>query len=364
MRTLFLKQSIDPFGPWRPVDYRYEDPASILEKFYYKPTLWEMTCLLQADWKIIPSRGTGVFNRYVAQFPRLAKLLARHQTEVVSPDSIDFAAYDIVISTEACLTESLTARFPHTLFLYFMNEHDNQEYNEQRNAPDAAYDYFLDHMCGVTAERVGDFPLSIPMPYLRAPAVVRKIFPRDRDRAARPQIWIDARYIARAALGSARALWTERCDQYAHELRAKHEVEIFYRSNIYRDYYDVQDPSSRDAPGYYADMRHADYFIGLTATGAGQALCDAASLGLACVGTPLLVYHRMTCVPQALCADLGPAISLVKQWHHDERLRASIVASQDAAIDLNMRQRPLRCLELARAKKRKPSARRSATISP
>ena len=57
MRTLFLKQHVDPFGPWHPVEYRREDPASILGKFYYKPTLWEMTCCLQADWQIVPGHG-------------------------------------------------------------------------------------------------------------------------------------------------------------------------------------------------------------------------------------------------------------------------------------------------------------------
>lgn len=127
---------------------------------------------------------------------------------------------------------------------------------------------------------------------------------------------------------------------------------VFYRANIYRDYYDVQDPSIRDAWGYYMAMRQADYFIGLAAVGAGQALCDAASLGLACVGTPALVYHRMICAPPSLCTDLDRAIALVKQVHRDPSFRASIVASQDVALDLKMREAPLRRLELAGDQKR------------
>ena len=348
MRTLFVKQSGDPFGPWRSVEYRRESPEAILEKFYYKPTMWEMTCCLRADWKIIPSHGSGVFNRYVAGLERLARLLAAHQTDVVAPESIEFSAYDVVISTEACLTEELTARFPRTLFLYFMNEHDNREYGEQKTTAAAGYDHFLDHMCGTPR---GDDPPSLPMPYLRAPDVVRKIFPRRGKATGRPRIWVDARSIARAALDDERALWTGACDRYAGALGAEHEVDVLYRPTIYRDYYDVQDPASRDAWHYYSNMREADYFIGIAATGAGQALCDAASLGLACVGTPALVYHRMTCVPGALCADLSSAIALVKRWHQDRTLRASIVACQDAALDLQMRQEPVWRLELARGRK-------------
>jgi hypothetical protein len=348
MRTLIVKQTGDPFGPWSPVVYGREAPGSILSKFCYKPTMWEMTCRLRADWSIVPSHGSGVFNRYVAQFDGLARLLAAHQTGVVAADSIDFSRYDVVISTEACLPEAVTARFPRTLFAYFMNEHDNGEYNEQKHAPATAYDRFLDHMCGVTG---GDAGLSIPFPYLRAREVVRCLFPRRPVAGGPPRIWIDARSLAQGALGDATALWTPTCDEFARALAAEHGVDVRYRANIYRRYYDVPDPSTRDAWQYYAAMGQADYFIGLAAAGAGQALCDAASLGLACVGTPALVYHRLICVPEALCADLGSAIGRVKDWHRSRSRHASVTTSQDEALDLHMAQAPLRRLGFARALK-------------
>jgi hypothetical protein len=360
MRTLFVKQSGDPFGPWSPVEYRREDPESILRKFYYKPTMWEMTCCLQADWKIVPSHGDGVFNRYVARFERLARLLAGHQTGVVAVSAIDFSAYDVVISIEACLTEDLTSRYPDTLFLYFMNEHDNDEYAEQLKTPAAGYDYFCDHMCG--GPGAGE-ARSLSMPYLRAPDVVRHIFPRYGFPVGPPRVWIDARSIARAALHDSAALWTPSCDRYVAALAAEHGVEILYRANIYRDYYDVQDPSNHDAWCYYADMRRADYFIGVAATGAGQALCDGASLGLACVGTPALAYHRMTCAPAALCDDLASSVALVKRWHDDRSVRASVLEHQDAALALEMRQGPVERLEQARRRKLAPHGRSSAARS-
>jgi len=51
-------------------------------------------------------------------------------------------------------------------------------------------------------------------------------------------------------------------------------------------------------------MAACSYYVNLIACGAGQGLCDAASLGLICFGSPKLPYHKTICHPVCLCNDL------------------------------------------------------------
>ncbi|MBI4263335.1 MAG: hypothetical protein HY657_03080 [Acidobacteria bacterium] len=339
-RTLFVKQSFDPFGPWSPVDWAAETPASILRKFLYKVTLWEMTCVLQADWRIVRPTAPSPFSEYVARLEHLAGLLATWQTQTVDLTTIDFGEYELVISLEPCIPPTVIDRFPSTAFAYFLNEHRNQTYGEHLASRAAGYRTFLDHMCGDVPARSS----ALPMPYLRAPDIARGRAPV-RTAAARPRVWVEARTLLDAALGDPRAVWTERCDELAATLADRHGVEIRYRPTIYRGFYNVPDPASNDAQEYLDALAAADSFISLSAAGAGQTLCDAASLGLPCVGTKALVYHRMICAPAATTTSLELALATVGRWHDRPGRRAAVVEHQDARLAKVMRKDPLRALK-------------------
>ena len=67
------------------------------------------------------------------------------------------------------------------------------------------------------------------------------------------------------------------------------------------DAWSVGWPKNEEHAKYLSAIASADYYIGIETSGRlgsvphGQALADAASLGLVCIGSPWHVVHRMIC---------------------------------------------------------------------
>jgi hypothetical protein len=302
-RILFVKQEIDVFGPWRSITWENETPISVLNTFLYKPTFWEMTGFLRADWRIVPRNDDNhYYQNYIKPYPRVCGLLERHQTDICRLEEIPFENYDLVIANEPCIPLSTISRFPQTRFFYFLNEHSTI-YVQQKLSPRPGYAAFLDHMCGEIGE---PGTRALDMPYLRAPDMVRKCFPRVRH-IERPRIWLDARTVIRET-GSP-GVWPPACDQFVKSLQSV-DWDISCRSELYQRHYNIPEPGHDDAAAYYGALSGADFFIGIAAAGAGQSLCDAASLGLVYIGTPRLIYHRLICHPKCLCENLEGALNL------------------------------------------------------
>jgi hypothetical protein len=222
-----------------------------------------------------------------------------------------------------------------------MNEHSNLDYRNQLESSAAGYASFLDHMCSTISQ--GETPTSavINFPYLRSPCDVRALFPSPSLRARPPRIWLEARTIILAATGEREGLWTPECDEYLLSLNQRFDVEIRSRSRLYKQYYNVQDPSMPDAISYLRDMRRADFFIGSNAVGAGQSLADAASLGLLCFGTSKLVYHRMICPDFNLDMPLEETIETTRRlWENPQEL-FSAIAKQDDRLTRKMIKSPV-----------------------
>jgi hypothetical protein len=352
-RVLFAKQHFDVFGPWKPIQFDRASPIDILRTFAFKPTYWEMTCALRADWAIVKSEQTGQFRDYVESFARLRDMIPAQERFSVVEDVLDFDAYDIVISLEPFLQSPRKRRWKNTAFFYFMNEHSNENYNAHRAKPAEGYAGFLDHMCGTTGDRRAAHPNSIEMPYLRSPEVARSCFPK-RRRHSTTKIWIEARTIILAATGQPYGTWTDACDAYCRQLQNEIDCPLVYRGHLYADFYNVPPPERADAVEYYKQMRNADIFIGLNAAGAGQTLCDAASLGLACFGTPNLIYHSMICEPDLLCNSLQEALQKASKLARRPGQMKSILTKQDERLRQHMNIEPTKRLT-ARARSRRRS---------
>jgi hypothetical protein len=339
-RVLMVKEHVDVFGPYRPVCFEGVTPRALLDLFPFKPTYWEMTTLLRSDWAIVHAETESGQRSYAESLAHLAPVIELQRGMAVRLRDLDLSKYDIVISFEACLSP-LYQSFRAQNWFYFHHEHSNDWYNRSRSKPARGYTAFLDHMCGSTGVVSENYPQSIDFPYLRDPQTVRTCFP-SKSRSTGPVAWVDARTIMLHANGSALTTWTEACDRYLRRLETESGVRVITRGEIYRGYYNLS--PTGDAVAYLEDMSCAGFYIGLAAAGAGQALCDAASLGLVCFGSPELVYHRMICPPERMCRSLSSALgSAADLYASPPRMRAAIT-EQDAILKREFQFRPIKRL--------------------
>ena len=268
-----------------------------------------MTGFLRADWRIVPTideSDNHYYQGYIKPFPRVCRLLEQHQTDICRIEEISFEHYDLVVANEPCVPLSTIKNFPQTEFVYFMNEHwPGPVYIQEKLNTRPGYAAFLDHMCGEIGE---PGTRAVHMPYLREPEMVRKCFPRT-PQMERPRIWLDARTVLRETGSS--GVWTLACDKFVEHLQQSVDLDISYRSHLYRRHYNVSQPGHDDAAAYYREISRADFFIGTGASGAGQSLCDGASLGLVCIGTPQLIYHRLICHPKCICENFEDSLRVV-----------------------------------------------------
>jgi hypothetical protein len=339
-RILLVKEHVDVFGPCQPVTSAEVTPRALLNLFPFKPTFWETTTLLQSDWAIVHAEGQSGQRSYVESLPHLRPLIERQRDTAVRLADLDLSSYDIVISIEPCLMAVRQSCEANNRF-YFHNEHSNEWYNRSRRELAPGYVAFLDHMCGATDVTGENYPCSISFPYLRDPQTMRGCFP-SKSNSAHPAAWVDARTIMLQANGSPLGKWTEACDEYLRSLELESGIRIITRGEIYRNYYNVS--STADAAAYLEDMSGADYFISIAASGAGQSLCDAASLGLVCFGSPDLVYHRMICQPERLNHSLWSALASAADLYGSAARMSAAIRQQDAALRLEFQFEPVKRL--------------------
>lgn len=324
MRVAILKEYCDPFGPWCSVRYRETTPIELLSVWPFKTSYFEMTTLLKADWYVLPvlnseswfARATGfdaaerrrVFDKYVRG--------------IVAPDDLPLADYDVVISLNITIVPPRDSK---ALFCYYLEEHADVLFCSSLRGPLAGYDLFLDHM-GWSTSRLVRLPQSIFCPYARDPATMRAYFCGEKEDI----VWIDARTVMRLAKSD---LWNGRCDETARELADRLQVPVQYKGDLYRGFWKVDDPPRwSESVEFLRKLGRCKFYISLFASGPGQGLAEAASLGSICIGNARIPYHRMICHPFCLCRNIAEAISRVHELVGSPSLQEEVVGWQDERI--------------------------------
>ncbi len=342
MKTAFVKQLLDVHGPWSSVLWKDTGPRRLFEVWPGKGTFWEMTCLLRADWYIVPQRiVTDYTHDAVLKYPGRSELIARFTSGVVSPAEIPFNDYDVVITLDPILD---VPRESQALFAYFVVEHWDRLYSRSLHRPLAGYDLFLAHM-GDSEARLRSLPQAVSFPYPRDPGTVRSIFPAHKEEVA----WVDWRTIATLGMAEEFGPWNDASEAAAARLNEVLGVPIRYKGSFSRSPYGVADPPLwGDAALYLEAVASCRYYIAVGGmAGAGQALGDAASLGCLCIGQQDKPYHRMMCHPSCLCADLAEMPARLRSVASSRDLQAEVLASQDGVLRKRFVEEPSALLEEA-----------------
>lgn len=329
-KIALIKQMYDDHGPWQNERYDAANPLKVLDKWPAKYSYFEMTQLFKADWYVLP---------YCHDSRIIRQKIERYRSEIdasvqtVAINDIPFDEYDIVISIDPILRPSSSSKI---LFAYLQNEHHDTEYIKSLKKPFHGYDLFLDHMMEAPGWAYS-LPQSLACPYVRDPATVRTLRSKVQDNS----IWIDNRFVMMLSHGN------ETCHNPANE-KILHNMgqEIGARFRFKHAAFDnIQKLQSPYA--FLQELSQSRFYLNLIACGAGQGLCDAASLGLICFGTPKLKYHQAICHPACLCNDLMDFKRIFTRVVNSPDLQQEIIAWQDLMLADRMVRQPLHMLEAA-----------------
>jgi hypothetical protein len=341
MKVAFIKQVFDVHGPWSSMLWEDTTPRRLLDVWPGKATFWEMTCCLKADWYVVPQQLSSDYTCEVKKYLEGADIVLRHTRCIVMPEQIPAEKYDLIITFDPIWTVPEDSS---KLFAYFVVEHWDRLYNQSLRAPIGRYDLFLAHMMDAP-EQLSSLPQALAFPYLRDPDTVRTAFPAEKEEAA----WADFRTLTTLGMAESYGMWVASGHAAAQRLEETLRLPVRYRGSFNENPYGVSDPPAwGDAANYFDDMSRCKYYVALGAiNGAGQAICDAASLGCLCIGQQEKAFHRLICHPAALCAHMMELPRRLKAITGSRDLQQEVREWQDTQLRDYFKRRPLALLEQA-----------------
>jgi hypothetical protein len=342
MRVALVKQALDVFGSWSGVKWKDTSPIKIFEVWPSRALFWELTCMLQADWYIVPQAMESDYTRDAVQdHPGRAEVIGRYTKNIVAPEDIPFEKYDLVITFDPIL--KVPPGSP-TLFAYFALEHWDRIYTASLRRPLVGYDLFLAHMidCNATVESL---PQAVSFPYPHDSMLVRSIFPAEKQEL----VWVDWRTLTTLAMQGPAEPWSSESEAASVRLGEILELPILQRGKYFQQSYGFADPPVwGDAASYFQALAECKYYVGVgRVAGAGQGLGDAAAAGCLCVGQSEIAYHRLICHAACLCEDIAELPTRLKALRDSTDLQQEVLAYQDEALRKHFEQGPLNLLRQA-----------------
>ncbi len=337
LKVAILKQRYDVFGPWRSEKHVVGNPLNVFNRWPSKYNMLETTHLFQADWFVLPfCHDSKLVRQKIDYHQQTFDDNMEYLTDVADVPLDD---YDVVMSLDPILRPPRNSR---TLYAYFQNEHHHSEYTQSVQNPLPGYDLFLDHMMKAPGW-VYDLPQPVAFPYPRDPFAVRGMCAEQRSDA----IWFDKRFVMMLTHGS-ELFHRGGFEGTIASLEKRFRARVTFRNLDFEDMTRWGDPHE-----YMLEMSKCSYYVNLIACGAGQGLCDAASLGLICFGSPKLPYHKAICHPVCLCSDLSELEWKLSMVRNSPDLQQEIRVWQDLALSDLMVTQPIRILQAAVDMKRR-----------
>jgi hypothetical protein len=347
VKVAFVKQIFDTHGSWSSFRWQETTPLSIFEVWPGRALFWWMTVLLKSDWYVVPQQ---IYTEYSFDagfgYPGQKEVVAKYTKDIVPLDEIPVENYDLIITLDPILRVS--KRVP-TLFAYYVVEHWDIFYYRSLHKVMRGYDLFLAHMLDAPAD-LSTLPQAVAFPYLWELDTVRTLFKREKEAS----VWVDWRTLT--ILGGSGRGSSGAAEKAANRLQEYLGLPVRYRlfkEGLYRT---ADPPLWGDAKRYFSELAGCRYFVsGGRASGAGQGLVDAASVGAIVFGEQDKPYHCLLCHPACLCADMAELPHRFRRVVASPALQHEIIEWQDAKLKKHFINDPLTLLQRAIDMKRSHS---------
>lgn len=324
IKVAIVKQYLDPHGPWK---ITKTNDLTLLKRFYYKTTFWEMGTLFDADWYIIKDDHKSPYLNFYHSQPKKIQTIKKF-TVSTNINKIQFNKYDVVISLEPFLNINKIEN-KKTLFAYFLDEVADPRYYFSLQKPLHNYDLFLDHILKSRFD-LEEIPSAISFPYPRNPKYIRKFFVNKKSE----QCWVDRRVINDIT----KYKYTENYENLLQPLKKdfkKINITLRYKMDLFaKPEAEIIDPNkSNDSILYLKQLAQCKYYFCPVPAASGQALVDAAGLKCICIGYSGVNYHKLVCHPKCLVNNIDEGVKIIKLIQKSLKLQREIINYQETSLN-------------------------------
>lgn len=341
IKLCFVKQPYNYDATWQSL--RFPGSAELLDAFVFRPMHISLLIEFEADIWVVKGEGVASQTWKQNEPEGFAAIYAAHWN-VVSMLEVPWEDYDIVISIDPLIPDKIIKRHSNTLWAYYEIEHRCGRSSRAAGpggGPYGGYDLYLDHYMRAT-RGLHRLPQSIAFPFMYNAKTMRSLVRLTHN----PAVFIDTRHVPRGK------------DVYAGMSREFAQIcglPIKFagvREKLVEEtrYYLLELVAGKHyrAKEYLEMLGACKFFLGWRKRAIlGQALVEAASLGLIGVGNANGVYHKMICHPMCLIPPSGiarPGLKAIWGIEAVPDLQKEILEYQDGVLRERFWEQPLRIL--------------------
>lgn len=355
VKTCFVKSALNMYLSWGSL--RYPGPRKLLDSFLFGAHAFSLMVALESDTWVIrekdiaKSDGGSVWPK---DDPRM-KLERAHQN-IVGISEISWEEYDCVISLDPILG-NLPKRYPRTLWCYYELSHAcERAYEVMRTGrPRDGYDLYFDRFFRARSGLRG-LPQIVHFPLTQSADILKGLIAPTNE----PAVFIESRNIpkTRKLRARMRAELRNICGLPIRHAPFPEFGTVFVKFGLAL----VSDSRKEilNAADYLGLVGSCKYYLSWRKRRvAGQALVEAAALGLIIVAPSRSPYSSRLCHPTCLTRAGEPArvgLRRIRKIEANPDWQAEILAHQDKVLREQFWNEPLgilnEALEMKRAQTR------------
>lgn len=308
MKSLYLKQIINFFGPWESFDFNEKTPEEIIKTFKTKAGHpFQMILDYKMDCKIVNDFTQFEWLEYFyGENPRLKSYVIENTINPYNLDEINFDKYDFVYTDDPFLSKELLRKNKNTVFGWLASEHwgsNNKNY--------LYYDIFFDHQKKrhnfANNRKLISFPRSINN--------MRNIF----NISDKKFIFLDNRSIL--------------SENFNSELNKFSKLKFIKKSKKSESsfYFDPEE-TGKESFNYFNNLATSKYVIS-NSFRHGQLFMDGASLGAICIGNNSKYSNLLPIHPLCQVDQESAILALIYEIENDKKLENKILNHQDKVLN-------------------------------
>lgn len=342
----FVKLACDANLPWESI--RYSNPDALMDAFVFRSLGFCLAVELEADFWVVKWRGEEANIRPSAlrADPTGIKRMVRAHKNVVDWHEIPWGEYDMVISIGPVVPRKIIKQHPDILWVY---RETSIRCGRARRAvtvgPYGGYDLYMDAMLRCSS-KLKSLPQSVGTPYTQSPTILRGVI----QPTHKPAVFVSSRIIP-LEIRKREAMiadWSSVCGlpiRYPPiKGRTTQPVRFFTELTA------AKVPRQRQ----YLDILGSCKYQIVRESGnsklLGDAVIEAAALGLIVISQDDGIYSQMVCHPKCLVPKgrlPRKNLRLIQKIERDLGLQKEIIEYQDKAIRKKFWEKPLETMHRA-----------------
>lgn len=333
MKLCFAKQPYCVEYTWQST--RWPGPRALLDAYVFRTQNISLAVRFKADTWVLDGR-----NRIEGGWLQTLEDLvpddvdALYDTHTATPaEDVPWGEYDVVITTDPVVPETIVRAYPKTLWCYYECAHNSQSAGRSRGAPQGGYDLYLDHYMRAGPTEIVKLPQAIQFPYTANASALRGLVECPTGRTG---ILLDSK----VAEGPLR-------ESGLPVVRSKKiDMRFFHRTIARRETTAPADWLRLMVQCKYYALVRGPHII-------GQAAIEAAAMGLIVFGDG--TYPRMLCHPSCMIVT-GTGVDVagrIRRVEGDPVLQHEILEYQTEKLAALFWNGPVAILEQALEMKRR-----------